>query len=150
MSVSRVTLTVYITGLDFKLSEIKTLHFFCLKTVTSWNSGNEFRPGSQSLHSFDSPPPLSISVLWYFIFSPLHCDLHSSLLAPFFVLSSLISWGSGVSSRFSVWCCAASFLLCVADLSLLRPCPHICGYKKKKTAFLFNKEIPIHTSQILR
>lgn len=89
--------------------------YFCLKTGLPLGTvGCESRPGLKSLHCFDIFFfPLSISALWYFIFSRLHSshsDLHCSLLSPFFVLSSLISWGLGVSSRHSVWCCAASFL----------------------------------------
>lgn len=85
--------------------------------------------------------PLSISALWYSIFSRLHSshsDLHCSLLSPFFVLSSLISWGLGVSSRRSVWCCAASFLTPRrSSLPTEALSTHTRGYFNKHISFGF-------------
>lgn len=144
MSVSGVTLTVYITGFNFKLSEIKTLLFFkSLKTVTFWHSGIEFWPGLQSLHSFD--PPVFISVLWYFIFSLLYSDLHSfstrSLLC--FIFSDFLRFRAIVL----VWCCAAFFLLWDPSWSL--PTEALSTHKwipkkkqQQKHDFLLYKEKP--------
>lgn len=137
MSVSRVTLTVYITGFSFKLSEIKTL-FFLSKTVSFWHSGIEFRPGLQSLF---------IPVLWYFICSPLHSDLQFLRVLPslFYLL-----WFPEVQ-RYRL---ALSLMLCClipAPRSLpMSPYWVLKNNNNKENDFLLNKEISVHTSLTLR
>lgn len=111
-------------------ASLLSLFVFGLKTVPFWHSGIEFRPGLQSLRSFDPPLFYFCSLIFHLLFSSslwpsqFRCLLPSLFYLLWFpeVQDYRLASQSDVVLPYS-----CSEILSV--LFLLRPCPHICGYK---------------------